>query len=317
MNLNTLLKSIIALVLLAMLPSITTAATETITWIHTDHLGSPIAGRNAVGETTWEQAYAPWGERQPVAGVPQAPAGVGYTGHVYDEQVGLIYAGARWYDPAMGRFISPDAVRFDVGGIWHFNRYVYANNNPYLYIDPNGEAAHIAIGAVIGGVFGGASYALSADNFSLSEMVGNVATGAIVGGVTAAVPGAIAAGALNFGGKAANAAASLGTAAAAGSVGDAANQFMAGGTVDAGQALAGGGLNIIGVGAGRMAQPGARLAATTHIAAREGLPVQSLSGRTFYVGARSASSHTHEGFQQVLQNTIGGISSSILNENVR
>jgi RHS repeat-associated protein len=140
MNLNTLLKSIIALVLLAMLPSITTAATETITWIHTDHLGSPIAGRNDAGETTWEQAYAPWGEKQAVAGVPQAPAGVGYTGHVYDEQVGLIYAGARWYDPAMGRFLSPDAVRFDVGGAVHFNRYGYAANSPYRYVDPTGES---------------------------------------------------------------------------------------------------------------------------------------------------------------------------------
>ena len=140
MNRNTLLKSIITLVLLVLLPSMTTAATETITWIHTDHLGSPIAGRNAAGETTWEQAYAPWGERQAVAGVPQAPAGVGYTGHVYDEQVGLIYAGARWYDPAMGRFISPDAVRFLTTNPNSNNRYKYANYNPYIYIDPDGNA---------------------------------------------------------------------------------------------------------------------------------------------------------------------------------
>jgi RHS repeat-associated protein len=150
MNLNTLLKSIFALVLLAMLPSMTTAATETIIWIHTDHLGSPIAGRNAAGETTWEQAYAPWGERQPVAGVPQAPAGVGYTGHVYDEQVGLIYAGARWYDPAMGRFISPDAVRFGAVNIHLFNRYAYANHNPYLFVDPDGNESREAAWAALG-----------------------------------------------------------------------------------------------------------------------------------------------------------------------
>jgi RHS repeat-associated protein len=139
MKLNTLLKSIITLVLLALLPSVTTAATETITWIHTDHLGSPIAGRNAAGETTWEQAYAPWGEKQAVAGVPQASAGVGYTGHIYDEQMGLVYAGARWYDPAMGRFLSPDAVRFHIEDVAHFNRYAYANSNPFIFVDPDGR----------------------------------------------------------------------------------------------------------------------------------------------------------------------------------
>ena len=143
MNRNTLLKSIITLVLLVLLPSMTTAATETITWIHTDHLGSPIAGRNAAGETTWEQAYAPWGEKQAVAGVPQAPAGVGYTGHVYDEQVGLIYAGARWYDPETGRFLSPDAVRFHIEDVAHFNRYVYVNNNPLVLVDPNGNDSYL------------------------------------------------------------------------------------------------------------------------------------------------------------------------------
>ncbi|MDX5328352.1 MAG: RHS domain-containing protein [Marinobacter sp.] len=143
MNRNTLLKSIITLVLLALLPSMTTAATETITWIHTDHLGTPIAGRNDAGETTWEQAYAPWGEKQAVTGVPQAPAGVGYTGHVYDEQVGLIYAGARWYDPAMGRFISPDAVRFSLASSSSFNRYAYSNNSAFMFTDPDGHLADI------------------------------------------------------------------------------------------------------------------------------------------------------------------------------
>ena len=154
MNRNTLLKSIITLVLLVLLPSMTTAATETITWIHTDHLGSPIAGRDAAGETTWEQAYAPWGERQAVAGMPQAPAGVGYTGHVYDEQVGLIYAGARWYDPEMGRFISPDAVRFSATRVSQFNRYAYANNNPASYVDPDGNVTQLRVPYAAGSFIG-------------------------------------------------------------------------------------------------------------------------------------------------------------------
>jgi uncharacterized protein RhaS with RHS repeats len=43
---------------------------------------------------------------------------------------------ARYYDPVIGRFYSNDPVGFR--DIHSFNRYAYANNNPYKFIDPNG-----------------------------------------------------------------------------------------------------------------------------------------------------------------------------------
>ena len=66
---------------------------------------------------------------------------------------------ARYYDPVIGRFYSNDPA--DVmehiarGYLIHgFNRYTYANNNPYKYVDPDGEFGLLgaAIGAVVGGV---------------------------------------------------------------------------------------------------------------------------------------------------------------------
>ncbi len=48
---------------------------------------------------------------------------------------------ARYYDPVIGRFYSNDPV----GTLGHdsvtngFNRYAYANNNPYKYVDPDGK----------------------------------------------------------------------------------------------------------------------------------------------------------------------------------
>jgi uncharacterized protein RhaS with RHS repeats len=52
---------------------------------------------------------------------------------------------ARYYDPVIGRFYSNDPV--DVmghlsgeAGVQGFNRYAYANNNPYKYIDPDGKS---------------------------------------------------------------------------------------------------------------------------------------------------------------------------------
>ncbi|WP_435274237.1 RHS repeat-associated core domain-containing protein [Psychrobium sp. nBUS_13] len=46
---------------------------------------------------------------------------------------------ARYYDPVIGRFYSNDPVGFR--DVHSFNRYVYANNNPYKYTDPTGKVA--------------------------------------------------------------------------------------------------------------------------------------------------------------------------------
>jgi len=47
--------------------------------------------------------------------------------------------GARYYDPTIGRFMAVDPVSFTEKNLHSFNRYNYGNNNPYKYIDPNGE----------------------------------------------------------------------------------------------------------------------------------------------------------------------------------
>jgi len=49
----------------------------------------------------------------------------------------------RYYDPIAGRFLSVDPVTTNAGTGGHFNRYVYGENNPYKYVDPNGEAGEL------------------------------------------------------------------------------------------------------------------------------------------------------------------------------
>jgi len=46
---------------------------------------------------------------------------------------------ARFYDPAIGRFLSTDPKEFGVLDVRYFNRYAYAGNNPANLYDPNGE----------------------------------------------------------------------------------------------------------------------------------------------------------------------------------
>jgi len=53
--------------------------------------------------------------------------------------------GARYYDPVIGRFISTDPKQFDEQNPQLFNRYAYANNNPYRYVDPDGRSAQLAL----------------------------------------------------------------------------------------------------------------------------------------------------------------------------
>jgi len=87
-----------------------------------------------------------------------ATENVGYTGHKFDTALGLNYMQARYYDPVIGRFYSNDPVGAvshlgTSNGIHGFNRYAYANNNPYRYIDPNGESSVAIWGTrAVGGV---------------------------------------------------------------------------------------------------------------------------------------------------------------------
>ena len=50
----------------------------------------------------------------------------------------------RYYDPIIGRFYSNDPVGFTASNPMMFNRYAYANNNPYKYTDPDGRQAWVA-----------------------------------------------------------------------------------------------------------------------------------------------------------------------------
>ena len=57
-----------------------------------------------------------------------------YTSREYDEEIGLYYYRARYYDSTSGRFISEDPVGFG-GGI---NQFAYVANNPVNFVDPLG-----------------------------------------------------------------------------------------------------------------------------------------------------------------------------------
>lgn len=110
-----------------------------------------------------------------------------YRGYYYDEETGLYYLNARYYDPEIGRFISPDSLNYlspeSINGL---NIYAYCKNNPVMHIDPSGKAwltilLIIGISALIGAIDGGITAAMSGQNFWLGFAAG--AIGGTIGGV--------------------------------------------------------------------------------------------------------------------------------------
>lgn len=107
---------------------------------HTDALGSPVAVTNEAGAVIERNNYEPYGA---IIGNPTR-GGIGYTGHVMDGATGLTYMQQRYYDQAIGRFLSVDPVTANANTGLMFNRYNYASNNPYKFVDPDGREIRVA-----------------------------------------------------------------------------------------------------------------------------------------------------------------------------
>jgi RHS repeat-associated protein len=111
-------------------------STTSIAYVTADHMGTPRAIADVGGNAVWSWAYQGnmWGEQQPTSN--------GYTynlrfpGQYFDLETGLMYNGARYYDPASARFQQTDPTGFN-GGL---NLYVYGLNDPLTYIDATGFA---------------------------------------------------------------------------------------------------------------------------------------------------------------------------------
>lgn len=113
-------------------------AGETVTFFHNDIAGTPMLATDVNGNPVWKETYRPYGDRLVKASTSNNNK-LWFTGKSYDEQTGLSYMGARYYDPALGRFMGIDPAPVDVSNVHSSNRYAYANNNPYRYVDPTGE----------------------------------------------------------------------------------------------------------------------------------------------------------------------------------
>jgi RHS repeat-associated protein len=101
-----------------------------------DHLGSVTVlaqGGSIAGATR----YLPYGTIRFETGV--WPTDRRFTGQRWEASLGLYDYKARFYDPALGRFLQPDPIVPEPGDPRALNRYAYVYNNPLRYTDPSGH----------------------------------------------------------------------------------------------------------------------------------------------------------------------------------
>ncbi len=121
-------------------------------YLHRDALGSVSVITDASGALVETLAYTPFGKRRDVSALasftsftslllPSFDPAItkrGYTGHEHIDELDLIHMNGRVYDPAIGRFLSPDPHVQMPKSTQGFNRYAYVQNNPLKYTDPSG-----------------------------------------------------------------------------------------------------------------------------------------------------------------------------------
>jgi RHS repeat-associated protein len=118
-----------------------TGATAKTYFYLTDRLGTVHAVVDETGTIVESYRFDAWGRVLGVydgSGMPLTESAIGnkilWQGREYSWKTGFYYFRARWYDPVTGRWLSNDPAGIS-GGL---DQYVFCNNNPVNFRDPNG-----------------------------------------------------------------------------------------------------------------------------------------------------------------------------------
>ena len=125
---------------------------STLNYLLGDHLGSTAITTNSSGVKIAEVLYYPWGGVRYSSGT--TPTSFRFTGQRWESSFNLYYYGARWFDPAAGRFVQPDTIIPQQQGVQAWDRYAYVNNNPVKYADPSGHCIPKQCGYTVDGTDG-------------------------------------------------------------------------------------------------------------------------------------------------------------------
>jgi RHS repeat-associated protein len=120
-----------------------TQSQSALYFVYTDALGTTKTITTASGTVCYDSEFTPYGQEINHTNNCSGTNSYNYkfTGYETDVETGLNYAFARYYNPRLGRFMSPDPVGYavaDTGDPQTWNAYAYVRNNPLRFIDPTG-----------------------------------------------------------------------------------------------------------------------------------------------------------------------------------
>ena len=114
-----------------------TAANDSVFYYHRDHLGSTMSVTDQSGNIVQQVEYTPWGE----VFLEKRNGSYFYSPYLFngkelDEETGLYYYGARYYDPRLSVWYSTDPMQEKYPWV---STYTNTKNNPMRFIDPDGN----------------------------------------------------------------------------------------------------------------------------------------------------------------------------------
>ena len=129
-------------------------------WYDKNLQGDIVGVHNSAGTLVAQYVYDAWGNHRQitdgscndVSADTSHIANINpfrYRGYYYDVETGWYYLNARYYDPNVGRFLSPDVILGANGGLQGYNLFAYCNNNPVMFVDPSGNFATAVQNAII------------------------------------------------------------------------------------------------------------------------------------------------------------------------
>ena len=146
-------------------------------FVSQDHIGSTRTIIDESGEVVGQYNYDIYGNPTTIK-TPGFPYNYLYTNQEYEEETNLYNYKARLYDPEIGRFLMVDPA------MQYASPYIYAGNNPMLYIDPTGEFSWRAFSAAMGAlaIIGGVALTIATAGAATPILIGaTIASGALIG----------------------------------------------------------------------------------------------------------------------------------------
>ena len=150
--------------------TLATPDNKQVYYYQNDQLGTPYKIIDNSGFVVWSAKFDSFGQAH-LDDNNQIVNNLRFPGQYFDEESGLHYNWHRYYDPALGRYISSDPIGLAGGA----NRYGYAYQNPVIYMDVDGQLA-VNVGAGFVGALWGV-WDARGPNASFSS----IATGAFMG----------------------------------------------------------------------------------------------------------------------------------------